>query len=193
MTEKNGAPPSLPNLLEQRERTVERLKEGFSAGYLSLADFETRVTLAENSREVDALGGLVSDLPQAAGARGVSESEIIHCHMAKKKVDGSLLQTKVLNIESSMSTVILDYLPTAPPRGVQEIRVSLTMSNLILHVPDDVVVENATQEEMSTFKQQRPRSSPPGHPKTILRITGVTKMSTIRIKRKKYWFFSKKS
>lgn len=190
--------PALRNegrLAERRAAVIEKLKTEFAEGDLQLDEFEDRVTAAQNAAAVEELDVLVADLPQrpAEGfAKSVTESEKVAVRMATKKLSGTILSTRKLEIEATMSTVRIDYQEARPIRGVQEIEVNLGMSNLILYLPDDVAVENRVQEDMSTFTEIKNKYYRPDEATTILRISGTARMSTIKIKRKRYWFFSKK-
>jgi len=182
----------LPSILRRRDDVVEQLKEAFSTGNLLLDEFESRVSKAEKAYEVTELDNLVIDLPKVGISTEVTEVETVNCNMATKKLVGSILQTKKLNIEASMSTITINYIEEQPIRGVQEINVQMNMANLILYLPDDVVVENKLSEEMTTFKEYRNRYYNPKNARTLIKITGTTKMTTIKIKRKRYWFFFRK-
>ncbi len=176
---------------KQREAAIEVLKQAFSTGHLDLEVYETRVAAAENALTVSELENLIADLPKST-VPILSEVETVNCRMSTKELSGSTLRTKKLVVESSMSTLTIDYLKNEPPKGTQEICINLNMSTLVLRLPDDVVVENSVQDTMSTFKEYRNRYYDPAKPRTILTITGTARMSTIRVKRKRYWFFSKK-
>lgn len=198
MTDMGEKSPALKNegrLAARRTAVVEILKEEFTDGFLQLDEFEDRVTAAERAGSLEELDNLVSDL-RARGPEiplsAVSESERVACRMATKAISGTFLAAKRLEIEAEMSTVKLDYREMAPPRGVLNIVVKLNMSNLILYLPDGVVVENRVQEEMSTFKENKNAYDRPDAATTLIRITGTSRMSTIKAKRKRYWFFSKK-
>jgi hypothetical protein len=180
---------------ERRREVVELLKEEFTEGFLLLDEFESRVALAENAKAVEELDALVADLrqrPEELFARTITDSEKIAVKMATKKLSGTILSTRRLEIEATMSTVRIDYQEARPIRGIQEIAVDLGMSNLILYLPDDVAVENRVEEDMSTFKEIKNKYYHPDEAKTLIRITGSARMSTIKIKRKRYWFSSKK-
>jgi hypothetical protein len=191
MTDETKRLQTFPSLADHRESTIEVLQEVFSRGHLSLEGYETRITAAEHALTGTDLEGLVADLPKST-VPTVSDIESVQCRMATKELSGSTLRTKQLVVESSMSTLTINYLKNEPIKGVQEIRVDLNMSTLVLHVPDDVVVDNRVQETMSTFREYRNKYYDPTKPRTTLIITGSSRMSTISVKRKRYWFFSKK-
>ncbi len=191
MTDETNRFPAFPPLSEHREATIEALQEAFSSGHLTLDAYEARVTAAEHALTGADLEGLLADLPQSA-LPAVSDAESVQCRMATKQLSGAVLRTRRLDIESSMSTLTIDYLKDEPIRGTQHIEVDLNMSTLVLRLPDDVVVENRVQESMSTFKEYRNKYYDPTKPRTTLIITGSSRMSTITVKRKRYWFFSKK-
>jgi hypothetical protein len=190
--------PALRNegrLAQRRTAVIETLKTEFAEGGLQLKEFEDRVTAAENAKAVEELDALVADLrqrPEELFARAITESEKIAVKMATKKLSGTILSTRRLEIEATMSTVRIDYQEARPIRGIQEIAVDLGMSNLILYLPDDVAVENRVEEDMSTFKEIKNKYCRPDEAKTLIRINGSARMSTIKIKRKRYWFSSKK-
>jgi hypothetical protein len=85
----------------------------------------------------------------------------------------------------------MDYRGIKIKDVIQEINVNMEMSTLVLYLPDDVVVENRIQEEMSTFTEIKNKYYDPENAKAIIRITGRTKMSNVKVKRKRYWFRSK--
>jgi len=184
------APPSFRT---RKDAVIEQLKEAFSSGNLLLDEFESRVSKAENTYEVAELDSLVKDLSAIRIDNEVTEAETLSCNMTNRKLVGTILQTKKLNIEASMSTITINYMEERPIKGIQEINVNMNMANLILYLPDDVVVENKLSEEMTTFKEYRNRYYNPSNAKTLIKITGTTKMTTIMIKRKKYWFFLKRN
>jgi hypothetical protein len=195
MDDRIPAPRNQGRLAERRSAVIETLKSEFAEGGLQLDEFEDRVTAAENAKAVEELDHLVSDLrqrPAEGFAKAATDSEKIFVKMATKRLSGTILSTRRLEIEATMSTVRIDYREARPIRGVQEIDVNLGMSNLILYLPDDVAVENRVEEDMSTFREIKNKYYHPDEAATILRITGTARMSTIKVKRKRYWFFSKK-
>jgi hypothetical protein len=198
MSEMDGrlpAPRNAGRLAQRRAAVVETLKDEFTEGFLQLDEFEERVAAAERAESADELDILVSDLRQRepVGAFApAAEVERVACRMSTKKLSGTFLAARKLEIEAEMSTIKLDYREAAPPRGVINIVVDLNMSNLILYLPDGVVVENRVQEEMSTFGENKNAYDHPDAATTLIRITGTSRMSTIRAKRKRYWFFSRK-
>jgi hypothetical protein len=198
MSELDGRLPSPRNagrLAQKRAAVVETLKDEFSEGFLQLDEFEERVAAAERAESPDELDILVSDLrPREMGGAFAPAAEVerVACRMSTKNLSGTFLAARRLEIEAEMSTVRLDYREAAPPRGVIDIVVKLNMSNLILYLPDGVVVENRVQEEMSTFKENKNAYDRPDAAATLIRITGTSRMSTIKAKRKRYWFFQKR-
>lgn len=179
----------------RKEEIIGILKDSFADGFLQLDEYESRVTLAERAESLDELNILISDIPAEAyrvQTREISETESISCKMANKKIAGSFLRTRKLKIEASMATIKLDYRDLPHLKGIQEINVNMEMSNLILYLPEDIAVENRVQEEMSQFRETRTRHHNPAQAQTIITIIGKSKMSNIRIKRKRYWFISKK-
>jgi len=184
--------PRQQNLNELREITIERLKTAFSENHLTIDSYESRVSEAENAADVAVLANLVADLPVQEVPAAPPASAAISCNMSTKELAGSVLSARRLDIVASMSSVTMDYLKTPPPQGVQEIKVNLKMSTLVLRLPDDVVVENHLDETMATFKEHRNRYYDPRNPRTVIRINGSSTMSTIKVKRKRYWFFQKK-
>jgi hypothetical protein len=197
MTDMDGTAPALKNegrLAQRRGEVVETLKDEFSEGFLQLDEFEDRVAAAERAGSVEELDRLVSDLRRrdpGGTFAPASEVERVACRMSTKKLSGSFLAARRLEIEAEMSTVKLDYREAAPPRGVITIVVDLNMSNLILYLPDGVVVENRVQEEMSTFGENKNKFDRADAATTLIRITGTSRMSNIKAKRKRYWFFSR--
>ena len=194
----NESDPSMKGVIsahDLKRETIEILKHAFAEDHLRLDEYESRVSIAENTNDVDKLRSLTLDVPKRESLLigTMVDSERITCKMATKRLEGSILLTKALDIEVSMSTIKMDYRGMVELDGVKEIRVNLNMSNLILYVPDDVVVENKVQENMSTFKEVRNRYSQSGWPRAMIIITGTAKMSTIRVKRKRYFLFSRKS
>lgn len=183
-------------LMDARDGAIERLKDAFSSGYLMLEEYESRVSRAAMALSLAELEATVVDLPEPKPSpftTAITEAETVRFHMATKILEGSILQTRRLDLEAGMSTVKVDYREQAPPEGVQEIHVSLDMSNLVLYLPDDVMVENRVQEDMSTFKEYRNKYYNPKAAATRIKLTGTSRMSTIRIKRKRYWLFSRKA
>jgi Domain of unknown function (DUF1707). len=173
------------NFILTKQDVINQLKEAFSNGYLVLDDYESRITQAENTSDIQVLRNLITDLPKPV-VQEISEFESLNCNMITKNLEGSILQTKKLNIEASMSTIRINYQVQKPINGKQEICVKLNMSNLILYLPDDVIVDNKVQEEMSTYKEIRNRNYNPNTARTVIRITGTAKMSNIKVKRKRY-------
>jgi hypothetical protein len=185
-----------PRLVEARDGAIERLKDAFSSGYLILEDYESRVSRAAMARSLSELEATVGDLPvpkPSPFTAATTEAESLSLSMVTKTLEGSILRTRKLGIEAAMSKVKVDYREEAPIEGVQEINVRLDMSTLILYLPDDVVVENRVQEDMSTFKEHRNRPCNPKAARTLIRITGTARMSNIRIVRKRHWLLSRKS
>ena len=182
----------LPSVITKKESVINQLKDAFSSGIMTLDDFESRIAKAENTNDISELDSLIIDLPKPDILYEITESENITCNMATKKLTGTILKTRKIDIEASMSTITINYLEEEPIRGIQVINLNTNMTNLILYLPDDVTVENKLSEEMTTFKEYRNRYYDHKNPKTIIKITGTSKMTTIKIKRKKYWFFSKK-
>ncbi|HUX40060.1 MAG TPA: DUF1707 domain-containing protein [Rectinemataceae bacterium] len=174
-----------------KTETIETLKLAFAEDHLQLEEFESRIAIAENTKDVDELRSLTLDLPKKESLfiGTMLDSERITCKMANKRLEGTILLTKSLDLEASMSTIRMDYRAVDGLDGVKEIRVNLDMSNLILYLPDDVVVENRVQENMSTFKEIRNKYAQPGRPRAMIRITGTARMSTIKVKRKRYFLF----
>jgi len=181
-----------PSIAVRKDAVIEQLKDAFSSGYLILEEYESRVSTAAYAHTLAELEATVGDLPVPKASAITTEAETVKFNMATKKLEGSILQTRKLTIEASMSTVRIDYREERPIEGVQEIAVTLDMSNLILYLPDDVVVENRVQEDMSTFKEYRNKYYNPKAAATRIKLTGTSRMSTIRIVRKRYWFFSRK-
>ena len=177
-----------------KHETIEILKHAFAVGQLQLDEYESRIALAENAQDPEKLRGLTLDLRASETFVGsaVLDSEEITCKMANKRLDGTVLLTKAITFEASMSTIRLDYRELEELRGLKEIIVNLNMSNLILFLPDDVIVENRVQEDMSTFKEYRNRYYRSSQPRAIIRISGSARMSTIKVKRKRYSIFSRK-
>ena len=182
----------LPSVINKKESVINQLKDAFSSGIMTLDDFESRIARAENTNAIAELDSLINDLPKPDISYEITESENITCNMATKKLTGTILKTRKIDIEASMSTITIDYLEEEPISGIQVINLNTNMTNLILCLPDDVIVENKLSEEVTTFKEYRNKYYNPRNPKTIIKITGMSKMTTIKIKRKKYWFFSKK-
>jgi hypothetical protein len=191
MTDETKRVQAFPPLTEHRETTIACLQEAFSTGHLTLDAYEARVTAAENASTGTELANLVADLPKSTMPT-VSDAESVHCRMATKELSGSTLRTKKLVLDASMSSLTINYVKNEPIKGVQELCVDLNMSTLVLHLPDDVVVDNRVQESMSSFKEYRNKYYDPTKPRTSIILTGSSKMSTIHVKRKRYWFFSKK-
>ena len=190
--------PSMKGVVSARElkrETIETLKQAFADDHLRLDEYETRVTIAENTNDVDKLRALTLDVPKRESflIGTMLDSERITCKMANKRLEGSILLTKALDIEASMSTIRMDYRGVDGLEGLKEIKVNLDMSNLSLYLPDNVVVEYRVQENMSTFKELRNRYSQSGRPRAMIRFTGTARMSTIKVKRKRYFLFSPKS
>jgi hypothetical protein len=182
-----------PSLAPRRDAVIEQLKDAFSSGYLALDEFESRVATAEHAHALADLEATVGDLPAPQAPALATEAEAVRFNMATKRLEGSILQTRKLTLEASMSTVKIDYREERPIEGVQEIAVRLDMSNLVLYLPDDVVVENRVQEDMSTFKEYRNKYYNPKAARTRIKLTGTSRMSTIKIVRKRYWLFSRKA
>ncbi len=183
-----------PRLVEARGAAIERLKDAFSSGYLVLDEFESRVATAENAQALAELEAMVADLPapKASAMAPESEAEAVRFNMATKRLEGSILRTRRLSLEASMSTVKIDYRDERPLEGLQEIAVKLDMTNVVIYLPDDVVIENRVQEDMSTFREYRNKYYNPKAATTRIKLTGTSRMSTIRIVRKRYWLFSRK-
>jgi hypothetical protein len=177
------------SFLARKDRVIADLKDAFTSGFLNIEAYESRVAIAENSKNITELDVLLSDLPKTELNKRptqISESEILNCNMVTKKYDGTVLQTKKLNLETSMSTVELDYTKLLLMKGIQEINLKMNMSNLIIFVPDDITVENSVQENMSTYKEYRNKYYGLIKTNTILRITGSARMSKIEIKWTEY-------
>jgi hypothetical protein len=185
---------AVENITNKKNETIERLKDAFSSGSLELDEFESRVYRGENAKSNSELDLLISDLTindQIGKHHSISESEKVSCNMANKKLNGTILKTKKLIIDASMSTIRIDYNEIVPVRGTQEITVILNMTNLMIILPDDVVVENRVQENMSTYNENRNKNYDPIGAKTTIILTGTSKMSTIKVKRKRNWFLKK--
>lgn len=181
-----------PSLAARREVVIERLKDAFSSGYLTMDEYESRVATAENAQAFAELEAMVGDLPAPRASAMATESETVRFNMATKRLEGSILQTRKLSLEASMSTVKIDYRDERPLEGLQEIAVKLDMSNVVIYLPDDVVIENRIQEDMSTYREYRNKYYNPKAATTRIKLTGTSRMSTIRIVRKRYWLFSRK-
>jgi hypothetical protein len=161
----------------KKEEVVEQLKNAYLDGYLILDDYESRIAKAVNSHEMKQLEEIVSDLPKIE----ITESESISFNMVTKKLEGTVLLTKKLNINASMSTITIDYQLLISSLGKQEIFVNLDMSTLILYLPDDVIVENWVEEKMLTYKDKRNLNRSTGIKQKLIKLTGLAKMSNIII------------
>jgi hypothetical protein len=184
------------NLFKKRkEEIINTLKDAFSEGQLQLDEFENRIVLAEQANQISEIEYLISDIEVDKNKEmhsNIAEVEKITGKMITKKISGTILKTKRFEIDVNMSTIKMDYRDIKIIDVIQEINVNMEMSNLILYLPDDVVVENRMQEEMSTFSEIQNKYYDPEKAKAIIRISGRTKMSTVKVKRKRYWFRSKK-
>jgi len=170
-----------------KSMVIEKLKDSYANGYLLIDDFEDRISSAENTSDIELLKGLISDIPNVE-VMEITESESINIKTMTKKIEGSILQTRKIDIEASMSTVYINYQKQKPIDGKQELCLNLNMSNLIIYLPDDVIIDNRVNENMSTFHENRNINSNLVKPRTIIKLTGKTNMSNIKIKRKKYYF-----
>ena len=179
-------------VIKHKDIIIEQLQDAFASGNLVLDESEFRISKAEKAYEIAELDSLVIDLPKTGTNTEITEAETIKCNMSTKNLVGTILKTRKLNIEASMSTITINYLEEELIKGIQEINVQMNMSNLVLYLPDDVVVENNLSENMITFKEYRNKYYDSKNAKTLIKITGTARMTTIKVKRKKYWFFSKK-
>jgi len=183
------------NLFRMRkEEIINILKDAFSEGQLQLDEFENRIVKAEQAKLISEIEYLISDIKIMKIhnlQNNVAEIERINGKMITKKLSGTILRTKRFEIEVGMSTIKMDYRDIKLSDVIQEINVNMDMSNLILYLPDDVIVENRVQEEMSTYREVKNKYYDPENAKAIIRITGRSKMSNIKVRRKRYWFGSK--
>jgi hypothetical protein len=161
----------------KKEEVVEQLKSAYVDGYLILDDYEFRIAKAVNSNEMIQLEEIVSDLPKIE----ITVSESISFNMVTKKLEGTILLTKKLNINASMSTITIDYQLLISSLGKQEIFINLDMSTLILYLPDDVIVENWVEEKKLTYKDKRNSNRSTGMKQKLIKLTGLAKMSSIII------------
>jgi len=163
-------------LSNRKDDVIEQLKSEYLKGNLKVEDYETRVAKAINCNEIKQIEGIVLDLPKIE----VTESESISCKMVTRKYEGTIIQTKKLNIKASKSNLTIDY-HYYFPINKQEICVNLDISTLILKLPNDVAVENRIEEKMLTYKDNRDGSTKVGLARKLVILTGFAKISNILI------------
>src|SRR5690349_19912696 len=146
--------PSLAQLRQTRDLTLERLSEGFARDELSLDDFESRVDRAYAARAESERRGLVADLAEPAPAALARAPEVA---LASPPVaDGSRLALAVFGIIerrvsgglgsrsrvlSVFDNVELDLRELRLPPGVTELHVRAVFGNIELTVPPTIAVE----------------------------------------------------
>jgi hypothetical protein len=146
--------PSLAQLRQTRDLTLDRLSEGFARDELSLEDFESRVDRAYAARAEGELRGLVADLaePQEAALARAPEVLLASPRVAdgerlalavfgniERRIGGRLgARTRVLSV---FGNVELDLRELRLPPGVTELHVRAVFGNIELTVPPSIAVE----------------------------------------------------
>ena len=190
--------PSLAQLRQTRELTLDRLSEGFARDELSLEDFESRVDRAYAARAESELRGLIADLAeparvdeQAALARapevGLTSTRVADgSRLAlavfgniERRVSGGLgSRTRVLSV---FGNVELDLRELRLPPGVTELHVRAVFGNIELTVPPTIAVECQGSPVFGSFAtlDRVPQDS---SGQAVLRIVGHAVFGNVEVR-----------
>jgi hypothetical protein len=185
--------------VSKKTEIIEILKNAFTRDLISIDEYEKRISFAERALTIEEIELLTRDLPKDLSndfisTYDVSESENLNCQMANKQLSRTFLLSKRINIEASMSTIIMDYRGLNQIKGLHEINLKTNMTTIILFLPEQISVENRLNEEMTTFKETKSNIENKKETTTFIRFIGDTSMTTIKIKRQRQrsWLFGNK-
>ncbi|MDB4950730.1 MAG: hypothetical protein JWM27_3379 [Gemmatimonadetes bacterium] len=192
-------PPTPPVALQQaREQTIRALCEHFAADHLDDGELERRLDGVHRADTLDALRGLVSDLPALrpdgapagpprpgmtmARPESVSPAETVIALMGAAKRAGSWTPPRHLHVFALMGGVELDFRTAALPPGVSEITIFAMMGGVEIVVPPGLHVEVNGMGVMGGF-DHRAGVAPPTDPNApVLRIGGFAVMGGVEIR-----------
>jgi hypothetical protein len=174
----------------EKERAIGFLTNAFSNDIINIDEFERRVESVHASKTHEELQQIVDDLPNedTDDRKKIAENENIACNMDTRTIAGSMLFTKKLNIEATLSTLNLDYRSIDLPDGVYEVYISAVTSNFTIKLPIQYNVENRITNQLASVKEPKIEIDNQRR-SVVIKLVGNIEKSKIRVVkvRKPFW------
>lgn len=165
----------------EREKVAERIRAAAADGRLGLDELDDRLGSALAARTRGDLDAVVADLgDDGVAARPVPDAVI--------RADGSSVQRvgrwdvpAKLTVQSSMSSVTLDFTEATFTAGGCRIDIAVSAGSLRLVVPEDVAVDVDIEPRFSSVDVKVPER--PAAPRAVVTVAGTLNMGSISVRR----------
>jgi hypothetical protein len=174
---------------EDKDIALEKLTSAYASNLITMEDFEKKAGAIENASRIDEINSALADIQGIKAnkidiASGISDVERIKNHGSSKKISGSLLKTKRLEIDIAHCSLSFDYQNVDMPSGIYDIVLESVHSSCRFLVPENVDIDYRANETYSSFVDRRGNIGNQNE-KIVLRISGELIHSSIAIKRPK--------
>jgi Domain of unknown function (DUF1707) len=175
----------------EKEKTIGFLTNAFSTDIINLEEFERRVESVHASKTHEELHQIVADLPNGNidDRQKITESENIACNLLTRTIAGSMLCTKKLKIEATLSTLNLDYRSVDLPDGVYELDINAVTSSITIKLPVQYHLENRISTQLTSSVKEPKIEIGNQKISVIIRLVGNIEISSIKVVKvgKPFW------
>lgn len=190
----DGPPPPSPGtdltppLEAERDRTVERLTEGFSRDELTVEEYERRVSLVYGATTRAELARLSADLPVAPPPH----PELVALPLEIRSVLSNVVRSgppalpKQVHMRSWAGNIEIDLSNSQLLPGVTQVDVDVVLGNLEIVLPEHAHVDQQMSVILSSFENPRRRDSAPALPArgapVVVRFTGRVLLGNVSVR-----------
>jgi hypothetical protein len=178
-----GYNKSMPISDEQRERVIEQLQAGFAGDLYDVDELERRLVLAQAAESPAALDALVEDLgspselAMTTTSTALVETKRVRVVLGSVERRGPWEMPRRLAARVALGNLTLDLRDARIAPGTSEIEVNVTMGNVDIFVPPDVVVDIGA----SSFLGHVEDRSEHGTAVRVIRVVGRVKLGNLEV------------
>ncbi|WP_020496781.1 DUF1707 SHOCT-like domain-containing protein [Sciscionella marina] len=178
---------------EEREATLEVLKEAMANGMLDINEFDERSARVMASRTRGELAEVVADLPITGGAPTPEDNRTVEFtgtfNSVKRKGDWDV--PRRIMIRKNMGSTELDFTEANIAHPVVDIEIEVNGGSLQMRVPDEASVDfNGVELTLASAEDHRKR--PPQQGKPHFRLTGAMRVGSIEVRGRPWRPFTRK-
>lgn len=182
---------------DDRDQTVERLREAAGDGRLDAEELDERLEAALTARTYGELEKLVVDLPATPGTvptvtpahRTAKDVVELRSHHGSIQRVGPWLVPRRLDVETRSGNVVVDFTQAVVTHPTLDVTIAVRSGNVVLVVPPDigVDVDSVTVRSGNISHRSRPE---PGTPlRLLINVTGHVRSGNITVRgpRRGFW------
>jgi len=181
---------------EMKELTTVILRECYAQDILEVSEYERRLTVLNQAGSKNELDSLIRDLPiDLPAVMKKASTPLLHKRRSQnlslffgdKKVSGERLNCRYTDAIVAMGDLTFDFRDIELPPGTTTLKLTSIMADTKIIVPPELYVDTDLTTFMGSVREPKDLKVHPAEGEPVLRITGLSVMSEVKIKIKELY------